>query len=291
MSAYFQSLAQHYANEALINRTVATVHLENMNDEFFWAPILKDIKPGEYNFVGYSKNEHGIDTSGCAQCLKFKGFLSKKFFVCMDSDYRLLGMGDAVSVNDFFAQTHTYSWENHLCYAEALQNRLVKALEGRTPFVELDFKAFVDKLSKAVFPIVIQFLSMRRAGRDDFTTGMFNDLFELRLEDADYLNNGDGIIGKLNAKFATLQSNLSPAYEVNLTQETVYYGAKGLTEENAYLRMRGHTLYNFVKRVGSHVCKGTRVSFEMDVLRTLDGGQTHYSEMDCLIQDARQILL
>lgn len=291
MSAYFQSLAQHYANETLINRTVATVHLENMNDEFFWAPILKNIKPGEYNFVGYSKNEHGIDTSGCAQCLKFKGFLSKKFFVCMDSDYRLLGMGDAVSVNDFFAQTHTYSWENHLCYAEALQNRLVKALEGRTPFVKLDFKAFVDKLSKAVFPIVIQFLSMRRIEREDFTTGMFNDLFELRLEDADYSNNGDGIICKLNAKFAALQSSLSPAYEVNLTQETVYYGAKGLTEENAYLRMRGHTLYNFVKRVGSHVCKGTRLSFEKVVLMATDDGQSHYSEMDSLIQDVRQILV
>lgn len=291
MSAYFQSLAQHYANEALINRTVATVHLENMNDEFFWAPILKDIKPGEYNFVGYSKNEHGVDTSGCTQCLKFKGFLSKQFFVCMDSDYRLLGMGDAVYANDFFAQTYTYSWENHLCYAETLQNRLLSALGGRTPYVRFDFKAFLEKLSKAVFPIVIQFLSMRRTEREDFTTGMFNDLFELRLEDADYSNNGDGIICKLNAKFAALQSSLSPAYEVNLMQETVYYGAKGLTEENAYLRMRGHTLYNFVKRVGSHVCKGTRVSFEMDVLRTLDGGQTHYSEMDCLIQDARQILL
>lgn len=291
MSTYFQSLAQHYANETLINRAVATVHLENMNDEFFWAPILKSAKPGEYNFVGYSKNEHGVDTSGCTQCLKFKGFLSKQFFVCMDSDYRLLGMGDAVYANDFFAQTYTYSWENHLCYAETLQNRLLSVLGGRTPYVSFDFKAFLEKLSKAVFPIVIQFLSMRRTEREDFTTGMFNDLFELRLENADYSNNGDGIICKLNAKFAALQSSLCPAYEVNLAQESAYYGAKGLTDENVYLRMRGHTLYNFIKRVGSHVCKGTRLSFEKDVLRTMDGGLSHYSEMDSLIQDVRQILV
>jgi hypothetical protein len=262
-----------------------------MNDEFFWAPILESIKPGKYSFVGFSKNERGSDTSGCAQCLKFKGFLNKQFFICMDSDYRLFGMDKAVSVNDFFAQTYTYSWENHLCYAESLQNRLVKALGSSAPYVEFDFNDFLEKLSKAVFPIVIQFLSMRRAGRKDFTTGMFNDLFEFRLENADYLNNGDGIICKLNAKFLALLSGISPAYNMNLAEEISYYDAKGLSEKNAYLRMRGHSLYNFIKKIGSHVCKGSRLSFEKDVLRAMEGVQSHYSEMNCLIQDVCEILI
>ena len=105
------------------------------------------------------------------------------------------------------------------------------------------------------------------------------------------MNNGDGIICKLNAKFVALQSSLSPAYEMNLTQETVYYGAKELSEGNAYLRMRGHTLYNFIKKIGSHICKGAHLSFEKDVLMATDDGQSHYSEMDSLIQDVRQILV
>lgn len=32
---HYESLAIDYANQALVLRAVATVHLENMNDEFF----------------------------------------------------------------------------------------------------------------------------------------------------------------------------------------------------------------------------------------------------------------
>lgn len=38
---HYESLAIDYANQALVLRAVATVHLENMNDEFFWKPILE----------------------------------------------------------------------------------------------------------------------------------------------------------------------------------------------------------------------------------------------------------
>ena len=154
---HYESLAIDYANQALVLRAVATVHLENMNDEFFWKPILESIKPGTYNFIGTSKNKNDKETSGCAQCLNFKGYLSKSFFVCMDSDYRLLGNGELVSVNDFFAQTYTYSWENHLCFADDLQKRLTTALTGKTPYIAFDFKVFLSKLSEAVYPIVLQY--------------------------------------------------------------------------------------------------------------------------------------
>ena len=227
----YKSLALDYANQALILHAVATVHLEDMNDEFFWKPILESVKPGKYNFIGFSKNKKDKDTSGCAQCLNFKDYLSKAFFICMDSDYRLLGNGDPVSATDLIAQTYTYSWENHLCYADDLQERLTSALTGKTPYIEFDLKIFLNKLSKTVYPIVLQYLSMRRNGRNDFTIKHFNELFNIHLEDADYLNNGDGIIGKLNSKFLVIQADLQPAYKMNIEQESAYYAKKGLTKK------------------------------------------------------------
>lgn len=190
MSGYYEALAVDYANQALIKRAVATVYLENLNDEFFWKPQLEYVKAGTYNFVGSSRNESNIKTSGSAQCLKFKGLLSEKFFVCMDSDY---------------------------------------------------------------------------------------------------LNNGDGIIHKLNEGFASLQSALN--YPINLKQETAHYARLGLSKNNAYLRMRGHTLYNFINTIGNHVCKNTRVQFSSRILKIVDANQSRYTEMKNLRQDAGQILL
>lgn len=287
MSDYYEALAVDYANQALIKRAIATVYLENLNDEFFWKPQLEYVKAGTYNFVGSSRNESNIETSGSAQCLKFKGLLSEKFFVCMDSDYRNLGIGDAVSANDFIVQTYTYSWENHLCFADELQTRFTNAMKGKTPYVQFDFKIFLGKLSKCVFPMVLLYLSMRRNGRVDFTTKKFNKLFEIRLDDSDYLNNGDGIIRKLNEGFASLQSALN--YPMNLKQETAHYARLGLSKNNAYLRMRGHTLYNFINAIGTHVCKNTRVPFASRILKIVEVSQSRYTEMNNLQQDARQI--
>jgi len=288
---HYESLAIDYANQALVLRAVATVHLENMNDEFFWKPILESIKPGTYNFIGTSKNKNDKETSGCAQCLNFKGYLSKSFFVCMDSDYRLLDNGEPVSVNDFFAQTYTYSWENHLCFADDLQKRLTTALTGKTPYIAFDFKVFLSKLSEVVYPIVLQYLSMRRNGREDFTKKHFNELFNIHPEDADYSNNGDGIIDKLNSKFSALQTELRPAYNMDFKQESDYYGEKGLSKENAYLRMRGHNLYDLINTIGTHICKNTHIPFEKKILKVMTASPSHYAEMDNLIQDVRHILL
>lgn len=291
MSINYEILAQHYASEAVLLRAVASVHLENMQDMLFWKPILESVKPGTYNFIGFSKSKNENNTSGCTQCLKFKGFLNKKFFVCLDSDYRFFGIGDSVSADEFFAQTHTYSFENHLCFADDLQGRLTKVLKEISQSIAFDFRIFLSNLSEAVHPIVLQYLSMRRNGRNDFTKGMFTELFDFHLDETDFANNGDGIVLKLTERFTQLQSKLQSVYTMNYEQEARYYGEMGLSKENAYLRMRGHALYPFINKIGSHFCKAYRLSFEKKVLSVFENHFSHYPEMDSLMQDVRQILL
>lgn len=81
--------AKLYRNLALTNRYQAIVHLEDKEDERFWNYQLQNVKPGRYRYLYYSKNNNGTDTRGCEQCLRFKPYLTDRFFICIDSDLHM----------------------------------------------------------------------------------------------------------------------------------------------------------------------------------------------------------
>ena len=291
MADWYQSLAVDCANQAIINRCIAAVHLENANDQFFWEPVLESVKKGPYHFIPHSKNACGQESSGCAQCLKFKGLLNKHFFVCMDSDYRLLGQGDSISASEFYAQTYAYSFENHFCYAQELQKRFSRATLGKTLRHSFDFGVFLTNLEGVVYPILLHYLSMKRDGNNGFSKAEFNKLFQCTFSTDDYQNNGLGIIAKISSRYETLRTTLDTLYSFNLNQESIYYSAMGLNKNNACLRMRGHTLYNFINYIGRAICHSAGINFEEDVLRTPSLTYSGYQEMDDMMSDVRQILL
>lgn len=123
---FVRDLAESYANVCLVDRNVvASVHLEDKNDEAFWNTRLQKIRPGTYNFIYHSRVDRDSknEASGCNQCLSFIGFFSNKFFACMDSDFRFLFKDKDYCLEHFIIQTNTYSWENHICEAHTLQKR------------------------------------------------------------------------------------------------------------------------------------------------------------------------
>ena len=81
--------ARYYRNLPLRDRNIkAVVHLENAEDAIFWNHQLQNVYPALYRFLAYSKNNGGTDSCGCEQCLRFKPYLTKHFFICIDSDLR-----------------------------------------------------------------------------------------------------------------------------------------------------------------------------------------------------------
>lgn len=83
--------AEYYRNIPILDRKFkASVHLEDEEDELFWDTMLQAHRPGHYFYIYYSKNDNDNETHGCTQCLKYKQFLSKNFFICIDSDLRHL---------------------------------------------------------------------------------------------------------------------------------------------------------------------------------------------------------
>ena len=113
MADVYQEQAQFFANVPLMQSgVVASVHLEDVDDKLFWDVMLQKQHPGRYYFITQSRSPKGFDTKGCEQCLKYRPYLSKHFFVCIDSD--LLCRGTSISFrNDVLVcdlPPHNY-WE------------------------------------------------------------------------------------------------------------------------------------------------------------------------------------
>ena len=125
---YIKHKALDFANVPLINRDIiASVHLENREDELFWDTLLQSHRPGKYNYIYESRiAKNSIPASGVNQCLRYKPYLSKTFFVCIDSDLRYLLQEPEIDARHYILQTYTYSWENHYCFAEQIQTRLAE---------------------------------------------------------------------------------------------------------------------------------------------------------------------
>lgn len=93
--------AQYFSNLPLRDRSIkAVVHLEDSDDVPFWSNQLRNIHPAKYRFLTYSKNGNGTDSRGCEQCLRYKPYLNKRFFICIDSDLRQLKGEQGLTANN-----------------------------------------------------------------------------------------------------------------------------------------------------------------------------------------------
>lgn len=117
---FYEKAAKGLATSTLLYNVDAVVHVEDWDDIWFWQQLLPKYRAGRYKFIPATMNEKGNRTTGCTQCLKYRDFLSQKFFICIDSDLRRL-QGEILSAEDGVLQTYTYSWENHCAFAPRLQ--------------------------------------------------------------------------------------------------------------------------------------------------------------------------
>lgn len=124
MSNIYKDQARDLANIPILRRNViACVHLEDKDDMVFWDLMLQNRRTGKYHFVTHSKSQSRKETTGSTQCLRFRPYLSRRFFIGIDSDMRYLLQEPELDAAHFVCQTYSYSWENHYCEARALQGR------------------------------------------------------------------------------------------------------------------------------------------------------------------------
>lgn len=274
MEDVYQEQARYFANVPLMqNGVVASVHLEDVEDKTFWNTMLQDRKPGHYYFITQSRSPKGYDTKGCEQCLKYRPYLSKRFFICIDSDMRYLLQEAGLDAANLICQTYTYSWENHFCEASALKQRF----EAQCPekAATFDFSAFFSTLSKTVYKPLLLLLFCLKNDKSDFNLRMFSACLPNQCKREELAENGKPLIERIAKNFEQYLSS-DFAKSVDFEAESSYCQTLNVSEQNAYLHIRGHNLFDLVAYIGDLLCRGTSVSFKKDVLMNALPPQTYW---------------
>ncbi len=270
--------ANYYKNYHLRYRNIfAVIHVEDVDDKNFWFTELQNVMPGEYHFVTQSKSEAGKDSKGCEQCLKYRPYINRQFFICIDSDLRLLRGEEGLTPENYIAQTYAYSWENHSCEAEHLENRFREKVQDS----EFSFVPFLKQLSRIVYKPLLYLIYYQNTELNRlWNVAKFNKCMPSQLRRADLEENGMPYLQRIGDLFDAELASLSLPDN---------FAIEGLTAENAYLHIQGHKLYDLILNIGTMLCKGKRIAFKSEVL---DNGfpVSGYPEIDKVQSDLASIL-
>lgn len=289
---FVRDLAENYANVCLIDRNVvASVHLEDKNDEAFWNTRLQKIKPGSYNFIYHSRVERDStkEASGCNQCLSFIGYFSEKFFACMDSDFRFLFKGKDYCLEHFIIQTNTYSWENHICEAHTLQKRFDTYLYKKDG-IDFNFPSFLSKLSEIIYiPLLYLLYFSNINSAADWNLKKFNACIPSQFTSKDVSDNGCTFLNKTNDNFKKELLLLS-VEERDFAEYKNTIAEKSINQLNAYLHIQGHKIYGLIKMIGHFLQDKSGEPFSEACL-VPDAHLEGYDEIDQVYDDLSKILL
>lgn len=79
MANNLRNQAIYYQSIPLLQRDiVASIHLEDKEDEHFCNSVLQKVAPGHYFFISHSRNDNNQDTTGCKQCLAYNFYHKEK---------------------------------------------------------------------------------------------------------------------------------------------------------------------------------------------------------------------
>lgn len=281
MADIYQLQAQYYANVPLMQRDIiASVHLEGDDDKAFWNKMLQSHHPGQYHFITYRRDSENNEAEGNSHiahgvglCLKYRPYLSKQFFICIDSDMHHLLKEPDFDASHYICQTYTYSWENHYCEAHTIQKRFMAQCPDRA--CQFDFEAFLSTYSAVVFKPLLLLLYCLRSHKSDFTRKQFDACLPHQCKGVELADNGKKLIERIANYFEPyLYTPL--AKSIDFEAEKSYCDALNVNEQNAYLHIRGHNLFDLVASIGKMLCHGTSISFKEDILMNDLPPQTYW---------------
>ena len=283
MEDEYERQAMYFANLPLLDRKyIACVHLEDNDDKRFWSEMLQSTRKGDYFLITHSKSQKGNDTTGCVQCLKYRPFLSRRFFIAIDSDVRYPNKEADLDASHYIAQTYAYSWENHYCEARALQLRLKTAFEAKGLPITFDFVRFMEQLSPLLFAPYMYVLYHSGA--------KVKEIFKClptQVKRASITNNGQPLLQEIEHRIENL--NLDYSVE-DAAKWTEYLMHLGITPQNVYLHVRGHNLYSMIQSIGTLLCRGTNIAFTTDILQKNLLPNNTYWQLTKIANDLSQIV-
>jgi hypothetical protein len=254
---HYRKLVIDFKGQALLRRCEAAVHVEAEIDMHFWRSIFHRYAPEKkYHFIAHSRSWTGSESSGVTQCLNFTPYLSKQFFICIDSDYRYLLQEHGIDIKHFIFQTYTYSIENHFCAAPGLDWVCEQSCGAKNEL--FDFELFLRRYSEVVYELFIWHIYAHITGMFHFDRYELNQFIKIRRNPPFPVikNNGASEISivaqQIESKLGRLQRDY-PEVDVEPIKDKL--AAVGVHPENLYLFLRGHDLFDTVVAIGRRVCE------------------------------------
>ena len=232
------------------NLNRVTVEVEDTIDKDFWNDLLGELCPEkEFHFDPY----HTVTKDDGSSELKGKGKsqiinASTKFNAwhigCVDSDYDWIlsdytDDGKTINSNKYLLQTYAYSIENLMCLSNTLDEFCYAATEEVSEF---DFVDYLCRLSKAVYPLLVWSAYLYSKKNPVFPPTAWHEIL---------INNEKGaeaslsqIETKAKAKIDEFDKTFAAEIATKNNMKQSLLEEKDVTEENAYLYVRGHDLFN-----------------------------------------------
>ncbi len=141
----------------LHNRNNIIAYVENDDDIPFWNYFFSNQKvPITITTAGNN------DKRGKQSVLDYSNRLSKEFILCVDSDFDYLHQGKTeqsklIIDNQFIFHTYVHSIENYKCYSSILNKVIIDACYT-TDNINFNFIGFLEKYSKIIYDIFIYFI-------------------------------------------------------------------------------------------------------------------------------------
>jgi hypothetical protein len=221
---------------------VIEVYVENEDDIPFWKDIFERC---ELQTKIHPASKTSLDR-GKTEVLKQINDVGKMKILCVDSDYDYLLQGytdvsKIVNDNPYVFQTYTYSIENFKCYAESLHGVVVKAtLQDEQLF---DYVGFLKSYSSIIYDLFIYSLHHEKEQSKSFTMADFSNTIKL-LEQVDVSSSKQ--LKKLKESVEKKIATLDQISDKQISQFKEALQSLGVTPENTYLFIKGHTLYENV---------------------------------------------
>ena len=242
-----------YSEKASIltgNPNRVTVEVEDTIDRDFWGDLLGELCPEkDFHFDPYHTilNEDGSSErtgKGKSQIIKASADFNAWHIGCVDSDYDWIlsdytDAGKTISGNKYLLQTYAYSIENLMCLSCTLEDFCRENTEEATEF---DFDDYLTRLSKAVYPLLVWSTYLCSKGNQDFTQTSWREVLVNTEKDP------EASLAIIEAKAKAKIEEFDKKYADKIIDKEDFefqtVCMKNITEDDAYLYVRGHELFD-----------------------------------------------
>lgn len=267
-------------------RVDVVARVESEDDIAFWQKAIHHVRPTvKAKFIPAEVSESNERQRGKTLCMKLVDYLDEHLLICVDSDFDKFLHPKLLESNKYVLQTHVYSWENHHCQAENLQ-RQWRQLDCDS----FDFCSFLISFSQALYPALVSLLAAKNNGMKSWRLDdLCREILDVHVNQKLMLKeNGKQLLKDITTRIETWMGKQQPLAVECYEKMEKDMSDIGVTENNAYLYMQGHCVYDLVLRIGNFLCN-KKYDFMYEVL-TPAFSCSGYTEIEKVKADIAKIL-